>query len=195
MLLVSLEGVPSQASNEVFYRLQRKLAAVPGLGFETPRPESDGGEGDAHARDYARIMYFFEAAQACSPHCRVALVDKPFYSFTCHSMQVMETARALNEALLPPVDMHIMFVLQPDPNDAFSDFLSSNAWPGATLKDVHVAQVACLRTAKLPRGHPWPCMSYIVPLPPFCADNPPLLDDTVNDLVGIVMTRQSDLAS
>mgnify|MGYP006275943387 CR=1 FL=1 len=186
--MVSIEGVPCHASTDIVYRLQRKLAGVPGIALETPCARMASPAVDSSCA-YARIFSFFEALQACSPHCRVMLMDRSFYSCDSHSLQVMETARALNEALLPPVTLHLMFVLQPDANDAFSDFLASNTWPGVSLKDVYEYQAARLKTAKCPTGHPWNCVSFTIPLPPFCGDNPAILDDIANDLVAIVLHR------
>lgn len=190
-MLVSLEGVPSQATSEILYRFQKKLSLVPGLGFEMP----EAGDQKEMSCPYARVLHFYEAVQACSPHCKVALLSKSFYCYRSRSAQAMEAARALNAALLPPVDLHLMMVLAPDPNDAFGDFLASYSWPGVTLAQIHNCEAACLETAKRPDGHPWPAVSYVVPLPPFCGDNPPILDEIAGHLVSMVIMRAAAAAS
>lgn len=193
MMVVSVEGIPCTAVTEIYYRLQQKLAGVPGLGLETPCSRVTSAAADGSCA-YARMFSFFEALQACSPHCRIMLMDRSFYSGDSHSPQVMEAAGAINTALVaaaaaPPVTLHVMFVVQPDAHDVLSDYLSSNGWPGVSLALIYAYQAAAIKTAKRPTGHPWPCVSFTVPLLPFCADNPALLDEVVDDLAAIVLHR------
>lgn len=183
MLLVSIEGIPSKASAEVFRALMYKLMAIPNIAFEVANADP------SPADPYTRILHFFDAVQSTNPHCRVLLVPRSFYPYAPEPPQVLETARALNAALLPPVTQHLMFVLQPDPHDAYSDALTSNSQRHASLSKLHAGSLLCLNTVKSLQGHPWPAYAAVVPLPPFTADNPVIVDSISSKLAAIVLKR------